>query len=811
MGEKSARSRRDRSRSPRRERSRRDDSRDRSRRDDRSRERSPRRDGKHREKRKHSSRRHSRSRSRSSKRHSRTSSRRDEKEKTALSPSKKEPKESEVVSISDVPPAVVAQPKESVKGSLADLFNLPDAVHPAAATTTSASKGSVKGMISDIFRVVESPPTNKSLSKSATISLPSVLGARKALHEVLEVDVDMEIDTPPPPSVTLQKPPPPPLPSAATGVAKPRPPPPPPAASVWVDVVVQKPPPPPLPTAVTKKPPPPPITVIKPTPPPSQSVPAVAVVAPPSPAAATSLSVQSPPVTAMSQDDQPLPSPVIAPPSPLAKPPVVDVGSIKMDILKALAQAKSSLAKKVDGVPTKTAESTVEAEKVGDEDGEEEGEMLELRKSNKSKPQVTDEAKQEPLSPQPPTASSSPAAAPQEVNVAAKTADGDDYDMFALDDDDDDENAKNVDGGTAAPVFLPAGGLEALGNHDDSEGYYRASIGEVLNGEYRVVGTMGKGVFSTVLLCKTTIDGQEKTVAVKLIRNNDTMRDAAQLEVRLLNELQSGPRKSKYVIRMLASFEYRNHAAMVFEPMQMNVREAMKKFGGRDGLALRGVKVFSRQLMLALDHLQKCNIVHADIKPDNMLLDDKQSMVKLCDFGSAFKMGAGEVHDPTPYLVSRYYRAPEVILGLPYDHAVDMWSVGCCIYEMFTGKVMFPGQTNNEMLKLFMELKGRLPPKLVRRHRQIYMEKFLMEPHFDDGLRFCSREIDRVTGTPLVRMLSNVTATRDLNAALLAAKSQSDEKKMVLDLKDLLDKIFHVDPAKRITVEDALKHPFVRA
>ncbi|KAF0756090.1 hypothetical protein AaE_004761, partial [Aphanomyces astaci] len=144
-----------------------------------------------------------------------------------------------------------------------------------------------------------------------------------------------------------------------------------------------------------------------------------------------------------------------------------------------------------------------------------------------------------------------------------------------------------------------------------------------------------------------------------------------------------------------------------------------------------------------------------------------------------------------------------------YDFPVDMWSLGCCLYEMFTGKVLFPGQTNNEMLKMFMELKGRFPTKLMRRHRQVYQEKFLMEPHFDDGLRFCSREIDRVTGTPVVRTLNTIHGTKDLAAALMAAKSHSDDKKLLMELKDLLDKIFVIDPAKRLSVTDALQHPFV--
>lgn len=135
----------------------------------------------------------------------------------------------------------------------------------------------------------------------------------------------------------------------------------------------------------------------------------------------------------------------------------------------------------------------------------------------------------------------------------------------------------------------------------------------------------------------------------------------------------------------------------------------------------------------------------ADIKPDNILLDEKQTTIKVCDLGSAFKVDEGK-QDPTPYLVSRFYRAPEIVLGLAYDKSVDMWSVGCCLYEMFTGKVMFPGSTNNEMLKLFMELKGKIPNKLIKKHRTAYIDQFQMEPHFTEDLKFCSRESDRVTG-----------------------------------------------------------------
>ncbi|RHY35407.1 hypothetical protein DYB32_000120 [Aphanomyces invadans] len=430
----------------------------------------------------------------------------------------------------------------------------------------------------------------------------------------------------------------------------------------------------------------------------------------------------------------------------------IDVESMKNNILKALAAAKSLAASKIAAPVAPDADIEPQVEAIESRHDDDTTGVLELRKSAKPKASSsstdalstqeisdeqhgaeTSEAVSASISPAHDDQGStiqkavspkrSPAVAPKPVPTVDQTVE---FDMFALDDnDEDDGRVSDSDSYREKSSLRPAVlALERHGNHDDSEGYYKANIGEVLNGEYRVMGTVCMPPFCVlpcVLLCKQMKD--DTTVAVKLIRNNDTMRDAAQLEVRLLTELQTGPRRSKYVVRLLNSFEFRSHAAMVFEPMQMNVREAMKKFAD-----------------------------DVDIKPDNMLLDDKQSMVKLCDFGSAFKVGVGEVNDPTPYLVSRYYRAPEVILGLPYDFAVDMWSLGCCLYEMFTGKVMFPGQTNNEMLKLFMELKGRFPTKLMRRHRQVYQEKFLMEPHFDDGLRFCSREIDRVTGMITVNM-----------------------------------------------------------
>ena len=95
----------------------------------------------------------------------------------------------------------------------------------------------------------------------------------------------------------------------------------------------------------------------------------------------------------------------------------------------------------------------------------------------------------------------------------------------------------------------------------------------------------------------------------------------------------------------------------------INLRELTKKYGAGVGLNLDGVCVYAKQMLVSLHHLKNCGVLHADIKPDNILVNKKRNIVKLCDFGSAMLSGDNEL---TPYLVSRFYRAPEVILGLKY-------------------------------------------------------------------------------------------------------------------------------------------------
>lgn len=94
-------------------------------------------------------------------------------------------------------------------------------------------------------------------------------------------------------------------------------------------------------------------------------------------------------------------------------------------------------------------------------------------------------------------------------------------------------------------------------------------------------------------------------------------------------------------------------------------------------------------------------------------------------------------------------QADAPVLGLPYDTAIDVWSVGCTLYELYTGKILFPGRSNNHMLLLMMEVKGKINHRLIKKAS-------LGEMHFDETMNFISIEKDKITGQVCLRSRANL-------------------------------------------------------
>ncbi|PKI82687.1 Prp4p [Malassezia vespertilionis] len=355
-----------------------------------------------------------------------------------------------------------------------------------------------------------------------------------------------------------------------------------------------------------------------------------------------------------------------------------------------------------------------------------------------------------------------------------------------------------------AHTGMDAGNAGLQDNWDDPDGYYRVILGEKLDkGRYQVFSILGRGIFAAVVSAHD-LQNEGRDVAIKIVRRQETMYKAGMKEIGTLKKLaELDPDDRKHVVRLHGHFVHRGHLCMVFESLSMNLRDVVKRFGKDVGLNLQAVKTYAQQAFVALAHFQRAEIIHADIKPDNMLVNESKTLLKLCDMGSASSTSEMEI---TPYLVSRFYRAPEIILGQPYGTELDMWSMGCTLYELATGKILFPGKTNNHMLLLMQQLRGRITAKQLKKCQ-------FSTQHYEDNNTFLSIEVDRSTGEEVIKRVNISHALEDLHAKLLPRNTAKEmaytELRKTQQLIDLLNKMLELDPAKRIRPAEALAHPFV--
>ncbi|VIO94218.1 Uncharacterized protein BM_BM17519 [Brugia malayi] len=143
---------------------------------------------------------------------------------------------------------------------------------------------------------------------------------------------------------------------------------------------------------------------------------------------------------------------------------------------------------------------------------------------------------------------------------------------------------------------------------------------------------------------------------------------------------------------------------MVFDYLPTDMGKLrMSKIGRR--FPLLDAKLYAFQMFSAIDYVNALGIAHRDVKPSNLIVDDEKGILKLADFGSAKLLRESE--ENTPYQVTRYYRAPELIFGSTrYSTAVDVWACGCVLSEFVTGKVLLQGRTWQDQARLVIDIFG---------------------------------------------------------------------------------------------------------
>ncbi|KAK7262736.1 hypothetical protein RJT34_30316 [Clitoria ternatea] len=346
------------------------------------------------------------------------------------------------------------------------------------------------------------------------------------------------------------------------------------------------------------------------------------------------------------------------------------------------------------------------------------------------------------------------------------------------------------------------------------------------NKRYIVKDLLGHGTFGQVAKCW---DSDAKSfVAVKIIKNQPAYYQQALVEVTILTTLNKkyDPEDKHHIVRIYDYFVYQRHLCICFELLETNLYELIKMNHFR-GLSLGIVQLFSKQILCGLGLLKEAGIIHCDLKPENILLctSVKPAELKIIDFGSACM----ENRTVYSYIQSRYYRSPEVLLGYQYTTAIDMWSFGCIVAELFLGLPLFPGASEFDLLRRMIEILGAQPPDYVLRDAKNTSKFFkcigsiqnIESSESSKNVRsvyqaltveeYEARELKKPTigkeyfnHMNLEAIVVNYPYRKNLPKEDIVKESQ-----IRLALIDFLKGLVEFDPAKRWSPFQASKHPFV--
>ncbi|KAL8815170.1 MAG: hypothetical protein Q9223_005669 [Gallowayella weberi] len=316
--------------------------------------------------------------------------------------------------------------------------------------------------------------------------------------------------------------------------------------------------------------------------------------------------------------------------------------------------------------------------------------------------------------------------------------------------------------------------------YDDERGDYNIVKGDHLSYRYEIVDILGKGSFGQVVRCIDHRTGG--LVAIKIIRNKKRFHQQALVEVDILQKLRDwDPQRKHSMVQFTQSFYFRGHLCISTELLGMNLYEFIKCHEFR-GFSLKLIRRFAKQLLSSLVLLKSHKVIHCDLKPENILLaHPTRSEIKVIDFGSSCM----ENEKVYTYIQSRFYRSPEVILGMTYGIPIDMWSLGCILAELLTGYPIFPGENEQEQLACIMEIFG--PP-----------EKHLIEKSTRKKLFFDS------LGKPRLTVSSKGKRRRPSSKTLQQALKCEDETFL-----DFITRCLRWDPDRRLKPEEAIHHEFI--
>lgn len=336
----------------------------------------------------------------------------------------------------------------------------------------------------------------------------------------------------------------------------------------------------------------------------------------------------------------------------------------------------------------------------------------------------------------------------------------------------------------------------ALPNQCMEQGHFYVVLGEdvdVSQGRYKILSMLGQGTFGKVV--EAWDRKRKQYCAVKIVRNVPKYTRDATVEVQYMERIGVRDIDDKYpFVKVTKHFiNDQGHMCIVMNKYGMCLLDWMQRNGP---FSLRNIAEIAFHTGMALDYLHTTmRMIHTDLKPENILLERNDNVIeggrvvpapplriRVCDLGGC----CDERHSRTAVVSTRHYRAPEVILGLGWMYPADMWSMGCILFELFSGKLLFDTHDNLEHLHMMARCLGQIP---------------------EDWGPHCGLDDGKVLFTP--PMMSHLRPPAASSAGKLS-RARTIRESIKDDLfYSLIQGLLCYDKNRRTTAKQMATHPFV--
>ncbi|XP_067875406.1 homeodomain-interacting protein kinase 4-like [Heterodontus francisci] len=333
---------------------------------------------------------------------------------------------------------------------------------------------------------------------------------------------------------------------------------------------------------------------------------------------------------------------------------------------------------------------------------------------------------------------------------------------------------------------------------------------------YDIIQILGKGTFGEVAKCWKRSTGH--FVAIKILKSDSYRARIIKNELKMLRVLGSVDPDQYHFIRFFECFHDDVKSYLVFELMEQNIFEFQKE-NNFALLPARHIRTITTQVLRALQKLKDLSIIHADLKPENIMIIDQKRFpfrVKVIDFGSASIFHEVR-YVKEPYIQSRFYRSPEILLGLPFCEKVDMWSLGCVMAELHLGWPLYPGNSEYDQIRYIVETQG-LPKDHLLNAATKANHFFRRTPRQHSAHQWqlkCATDYQAETMVQPLERRKYVLKSLDQLETINITKTVFPDDEVIAEFHDrknmveLIKRMLTLDSHERITPSAALKHPFV--